>query len=283
MFKLIKILFFTPGPKYRWKKVLGLITLFTLAVFGSIASGYLLYCYAKYQHRIYEIGTIQAIVQTTAQEGALQTSYLAEVLNLSADSPTKMSELDITWAKEKLLKAHIIKEVTLKKMKPGLLFIQYSMRSPFVFLGDYTNTAIDKEGILFPYAPFYSPRYLPTVYLGLRGSAAWGDQIHSDYLAIIDRLITTLGFDLIEQIDLSQIKADSAGRREIIVRLKEGSLLRLMPKNYVQQLTHYSILKHALLKKGETALIDLRLSSIAYIQRVNNGIHTNLLDMPKSR
>jgi hypothetical protein len=262
MFKLIKILFFTPGPIYSWKKVALVVCLASLAISGSAAASYFFYRFAKQQQNADAASAIRAIVQTTSQSGRqcapLQTAYLAEVLGLSAD---------LHLAKKRLLATCVIKEAVLKKMKPDALFIQYSTRVPYAFLEDYTNTAIDEEGVFFPFTPFYSPRSIPRIYLGkVSATQPWGGKIREEHLMLIQRLFTTLGVEKIERIDLSQMEANSAGRRELVVILKGGSILRLSPKNYVQQLANYSILKRTFLRKADPAVVDLRIPEVAYIQ-----------------
>jgi cell division septal protein FtsQ len=270
MLKLIKILFLFPGPKYSWKKVILVWTLSTLAVLGGAAASYLVYHYAKQGHLANDTTTIGAIVQTTSQTGLgippLQSGYLAQVLGLGADCPTKFNQFDLEEAKKRLQGTHFLKEVALKKVKPDLLFLHYTLRVPFSFFGDYTNTAIDQEGVLFPYAPFYPPRHLPRIYLGKKGGHnPWGEKIQQEHLALIHSLFATLGSGRIEQIDLSQVEAKSAGKRELIVRLKKGGILRLPPKNYLEALANYAVLKRTFLKESDTAIVDLRIPEVAYI------------------
>lgn len=284
-FKWIKNWILAAGPRYSWKKVLLVWTLSVIPVSGSVAFRYL-----KGHQNVSAGNTIRAIVQTTPQTGAgafkLETTYLAEVLNLSADSPADLYQFDLNEARKRLTSTHIIKDVKLKKMKPDLLFISYTTRTPLAMLADFANTAFDDEGSLFPYAPFFPACHLPRIYLAKKTfSNPWGETISEKELAMVAKLFSTLGADKISQIDLSQIDSDSQGKRELVIKLKEGSILRLIPKNYVQQLANYSMLKSTFLKNRSAIYVDLRTTDVAYIQSINknNEIHTNLLDMRKSR
>jgi hypothetical protein len=270
MLKLIKILFFLPGPQYSWKKVVLVLILSSITLSGSAVASYLFYSYAKDQQIAYATDTVQAIIQTTPQTGVqyapLQTAYLAEVLALSADCPTKLCQFDLHDAKRRLLATNIIKDVRLKKIKPDILFIHYSIRAPLAYLEDYSNTAIDEEGVIFHYSPFYPPRHLPCLYLGKNDPLCpWGGEIKQEHLMLIEKLFTLLGREKIKRIDISQIDANSAGKRELTIIFKEGSILRLAPKNYVQQLANYSILKNTILKESTPTIIDLRISDVAYL------------------
>lgn len=96
---------------------------------------------------------------------------------------------------------------------------------------------------------------------------SWGNRIDPEQLQCVHTLVGILGAEAIAQIDLAQAYSENMGKREIVVKLHEGMLLRLNPKNYVQQLAYYSMLKSTLLKKQGAKIIDLRLPEVAYLQR----------------
>lgn len=263
--------FGAPGPKYSLKKVILIVALSCLMISGSASIGYLIYRYTKQQTKRSASSLLQAIVHTTSQTGYerihLEANFFAEILDLSADKPTYLGQFDIEKAKHKLLATHVIQNAHLKKMQPDILFIQYIARIPYVFLGDISNTAMDAAGHLFPVMPFYSPRQLPQLYLGLsEKEQTWGNVIEKEQLQRVQTLIDLLGIENIEYLDLSQAASLAAGRREIVVKFKGGCLLRLTPKNYVQQLANYSILKTTLLKQKRASIVDLRIPEVAYIQ-----------------
>ncbi len=276
MFRLLKALFFTAGPKYSWKRAMAVIAGSTSVIFLLAAATILAMTGTqKFQSRK-NAGTIQAIVQTGTQSDShtglkfapLSISYLSEVLDLSVDSPIKLSELNLNVAHERLFATHVIEKVRLKKMKPNLLFIDYSLREPWAFLEDYANTALDSSGFCFPFQPFYTPRKLPQIYLGEEAPPnPWGAMMAQEMMALAHQLQEGLIGEEIARIDLSQVHSSSAGKREIVITLAIGTILRLHPKNCVQQLAHYSILKRRLFNEGpQRMIIDLRIPEVAYIQ-----------------
>ncbi len=48
------------------------------------------------------------------------------------------------------------------------------MRTPYAYIGEFANTAIDKEGYLFPFRPFFTPKNLPILYIGLNAGKTNG-------------------------------------------------------------------------------------------------------------
>ena len=72
-------------------------------------------------------------------------------------------------------------------MKPDLLFIRYTARVPFAVSGDLSNTALDEEGVFFPYMPLYTSKRTPTNLSWDRGALRMGkkvkraaDPVHTD-------------------------------------------------------------------------------------------------------
>lgn len=270
LIRILKELISKPGPGYSWKKVLWILIGSSCLVSGGASLLYLKHAGGKNHYMPHTEGSILAIIQTTSQTGykaaRLQTAYLAEVLGLSIDQPTMLVDFNLVEAKKKLLATWIIKNVRLKKIKPNLLFIQYSVRLPYAYLEDYSNTAIDEEGVLFPYAPFYPPRNLPSLCLGKNeASSPWGERISPEKLELVMKLVATLGEESIERIDMAHVESCSAGKRELVITLKGGTILRFEPNSCIQQLSHYLILKQTLIRDGHPKLIDFRVPEVAYI------------------
>ncbi len=278
---LLKALFFTAGPKYSWKKATLVITLSSTFVMGLALCGYLIQSKARGLQVKLVAGPLQAIVQTGSQSGvtsgmkfsSLPTGFLAEALDLNTDCPVPFCQFDLEMARERLLATHIIENVRLKKMKPNLLFVDYTLREPWVYLEDYTNTVMDASGFFFPIIPFYSPRSLPCIYLGEHAPPdPWGGQMFSEYLSLALKVYAALPCETIERMDLSQGWAPIAGKREIVITIKGGAILRLTPKNCVQQLSYYSILKMShLYRQDQQMIIDLRIPEVAYIQKISSN------------
>jgi len=272
-----KALFFTSGPKYSPRKAFCVILGSCAGVFLLSFGFYFILLTLKHSPIKKEAPIIQAIVQTGSQNThsglmftPLASAFLAEILDLSVNIPSCLSQFDLMAAHQKLLATHVIENVRMKKMKPNLLFIDYTLREPWVLLEDYTNTAVDRDGFFFPLTPCYSPRTLPNIYLGEHApSSPWGKRMPEEFLSLAHTLYSALPSENIVRIDFSQAKAMSAGKREIVLLLKGGSLLRVMPKNCVQQLELYSMLKTRSLIGAQT-VVDLRIPEVAYIQKLKS-------------
>lgn len=271
----------------------------TLLVSGSAFMGWLYYQHAKEKRLQDEQYRIVAIVQSCSQQEGLKTGYLAELLELSLDQPINLYLFDLRAAEKKLLACPLIKSVFIQKIRPGTLYIRYEMRTPVAYVGDFSNTAVDVEGCLFPFRPFFTPKKLPVVYLGLaEGDGKWGScLVNQDRLKLAFDLLTFFkeshASDLqIKQIDVSEAYADSYGQRQIVVVLEEGLdipskvvgqafLLRLNTEYYKQNIANFFSLqtmlneqkkeKLPIKKRGHPAdrhvIVDLRIPHLAFIKQ----------------
>lgn len=246
---------------------------------------------------------LSSIIQTGAHREALPTHYLAELLSLSSDHPLLIRNLDCKKMEEKILKSPLINMASVKLMKPGTLYIDYAVRQPVAFLEDYENAVIDRQGFVFPFNPFFSPKKLPSFYLGTEEKLEWGQTVFGEKLNLCFEILSCMShFSVcdqfpIQRIDVSQAFSPSYGRREVVVtvedvfmRHKEGRdieyhqrrFLRLHPRHFAQELGNYLALRKQLLEtegKEEKALslqesalylkdkvIDLRLDQLAFIR-----------------
>ena len=233
---------------------------------------------------------IVAIVQTGPEKEALKSAYLAELLNLSADVPTQLYALDLKQALNKLLASPLIVNAEIKRVPPGTLFIDYTVRKPLALLSDYSNTAIDREGCLFPVAPFFSPKQLPEIYLGLpsfgatedsmgRKGGAWQTPLKNRYLTLALDILKFLEESpwkegmRIKRIDVSNAFAPSLGQREIVLIAEDElsfqteqkefvcifpKILRLAPKDYRLQLGNFFSLRRTMLDDYKRQLVSMK-------------------------
>lgn len=241
---------------------------------------------------------ITTIVQTGPEREGLPTEYLAELLGLSVDLPTNIYQFHTSKACELLLKSIVIKDVNVRTFNPGTVYVDYTMRKPMAYLADCSNMAVDDEGILFPHEPFYTPKKLPILYLGLPEMGApeqlWGQKIDSaNYKAAMDILESAsriFGSHVrILKVDTSQAFADSYGQRQIVLSIEEMTtvedriiylprVLRLSTLNLQEALTNYLVLQKHLRSQAiksvgdqpvvhlEPIVVDLRLSKLAYVK-----------------
>lgn len=216
---------------------------------------------------------VVAIVQATPEKEALKTAYLAELLELSLDRPTNLYRFNSQEGRYKLLANPLVKEVSIKKIRPGTIYIDYVLRKPIAFLVDYSNTAIDAEGVLFPYKPFFTPKKWPEIYLGAEACSEefptlkiWKTELKGRHSKLALILLNHISCHYcsersrLRRIDVSQAYASSCGQRQIVVVIEDQiereingrtvlfifpRILRLGTDNYQQGLANYRVLyKH---------------------------------------
>jgi hypothetical protein len=227
---------------------------------------------------------ILAIVQSCMTPEPLQTNYLAELLELSADHPTNLYRFNTQKAEKTLLSCPLIKLAQVEKIKPSMIYIEYTLRRPMAYLPEFANTAIDDEGVVIPTTPFFTPKKAYELVLGMSLPLEWGSRISGKKLRLVHALRSKLETFTIKRIDVSNVFSTQYGQREIVLFLEEMegsakfiSVLRLSPKNWEKQLLNYEKLRVQLMKiAGDSLLqkiphyiIDLRLSQIAFIGKAS--------------
>jgi hypothetical protein len=256
------------------------------------------------QHRLERLQDeryrIATIIQTGPEKGALKTPYLAELLNLSSDKPFPLYAFDCKKAESRLLASPLISHAKVKRVPPSSIYIDYEVRRPLAQLADYKNIAVDKEGYLFPITPFFSPKNLPEIYLGIPLSGWKIPEKSPPFLLALEILhvLETAPWKeglLIKRIDVSNAFASSLGQREIVLFTEEEiscrkeereitfvfpKILRLAPKDYPQQLANFFALRRTIiddyqkqvasLKEGgrfAPRIIDLRIPQLAFVEK----------------
>ena len=234
--------------------------------------GYFLWTYHHQKQLTDGRYQILNIVQTGPEKEALTTAYLAELLNLSIDKPVSLYAFDCKKGEKQLALSPLIAKGNIKKHFDHSIYIDYTVRKTIARLADYKNIGIDKEGYLFPIAPFFSPKEIPEIYLGLpsfgasedsfgRKGGGWLIPVQNRFFTLAMEVLTFLeeapwreGFR-VKRIDVSNAFAPSLGQREIVLTteeeifFKEGivcvfpKLLRLAPKDYPQQLKSFCALR----------------------------------------
>ncbi len=255
--------------------------------------GYAAWSHHKQKKILTEKNRIISIVQTGPEKEALKTAYLAELLGLSADEPISLYAIDCKEAEKKLLSSPLIKSASLKRMPPHAVYIDYEMRKPIAMLSDYKNVAIDKEGYLFPLTPFFSPKEIPEIYLGLpsfgaeadaigRPGGAWNVSLNHPFLKIAFDVLQFLeecpwreGFR-VKRIDVSNAFNPSLGQREIVLFTEEEwvlrengkevaclfpKILRISPKDFSQQLANFFVLRRNMEEAYRKQLVGIETPS----------------------
>jgi POTRA domain, FtsQ-type len=282
-------------------KALLYIFLSVLLISGSNVIALLFYQQVREKKRLDPAYTIVAVVQTSLENEGLKTVYFTELLELSVDNPKNLYSFNVKEAEQKILGSPLIKEVKIRKIQPGTIHIDYVLRKPIAFLADYSNSAIDSEGVIFPFKPFFTPKKLPEIYLGnvrekieIEKIPLWGCQLSDERIKTAFNLLQVATeeccdrFSSLSRIDLSQMDAPSIGRCQIAMIFEERSIsrekeekkwvtrpyiLRLTPTGYHQELANFLQLRKYLRtdkkfiseEHSKAVMIDLRLSDLAFI------------------
>ncbi len=222
---------------------------------------------------------IRWIIQTGPQRQALTTECLAEILQLSADHPESSKNFDLKRAEQRLETCPLIASSQCKVVAPDAVFVDYTVRQPIAFLEDFENVAIDKEGYPFPFAPFFSPKNLPSLYLGVHDAAVegerpqvqWNTPLFGKSFALGDALLKIVTAPEyrdqfhVRRIDVSNAFAESYGTRAIVLLTEDfliqgqthyilPRILRLSTKNYAQELANYLQLRTEWLERERQSL-----------------------------
>ncbi|MCE5316989.1 MAG: hypothetical protein LLG04_06450 [Parachlamydia sp.] len=252
------------------KRKAWLIILLSILLVSGLASASMAYYHYIQKKRLSDPKfRIVAIAQMSGDGEVLKTGYLAELLGLSVDRPVSLLSFPAKKAETILRQNPLITNVHISKIKPGTLLVEYQLRKPIAFLGDYANTAIDGEGYLFPFHPFYTPKKLPEIVLGAMVGeeigdldSPWGYQIkgHRARLALeIYRTMSTQFADVsIRRIDVSKAHALSYGQRQLVIMLEERlmreengrrilviqpQILQLSSSDWRHELERYKVLR----------------------------------------
>ncbi len=266
------------GDKLPLIKSIFYISLSVFFISGSAATALLFYKEQNKQKQKDPKYTIVAIVQTGPDRDRLKTVFLSDLLELSIDKPQNLYSFSLSEAKKKICKCPVVKSCNLKKISPGTLYVEYSIRKPIAYIGDFSNTAVDAEGIMIPFQPFFSPKRLPKISLGMPYYKAidngmpWGSHINPPEFTIFAEIISALErcSDLrVDHIDLSNIFMESPGKKEIIVELSDHSkgelpiTLRLNAQKFLHSIEAFFTMRSQL--TVGYSIVDLRMQPIGLI------------------
>lgn len=232
--------------------------------------GYWAWCNHREKKLHNEKYRLLSIVQTGPEREALKTVYLAELLGLSIDVPISIYAFDCRAGEKRLLSSPLIKSARIKRILPNAIYIDYEVRKPLAWLADYKNIAIDEQGYLFPFSPFFPPKEMPEIYLGLPPFSAAEDAMGrrgGQWLVPLENAFLKIALDIIhfleevpwrekfrvKRIDVSNAFAPSLGQREVVLFTEEEFLmqgrynfpkiLRIAPHDFRKQLNHFFLLR----------------------------------------
>lgn len=231
---------------------------------------------------------ITAIMQNANGHEMLMTSYLAELVKLSVNKPTNLFAFDAKEGEHRLLQSPLIKEAKIEKVKPGTLLIHYKPAIPIAYVMDVANAAMDSEGDIIPFKPFFTPKKLPELYLGLSEPMPWGKKPPENYVELAKRLLKELQpyetpYFRLRRLDVSKAFSSGYGERQIVVIFEEiyalkksdkmtlvakPRILRLSHQEIKTQMKHYATLAKYRRKHSQTnaAIFDLRIPNLAFVE-----------------
>jgi len=269
------------------KRKAWLIILLSIFLVSGLASTSMAYYHYIQNKRLSDPKfRIVAIAQMSGDGEVLKTGYLAELLGLSVDRPVSLLSFPAKKAETLLRQNPLMTNVHISKIKPGTLLVEYQLRKPIAFLGDYANTAIDGEGYLFPFHPFYTPKKLPEIVLGAMVGEEigeldppWGYQVKGHRARLALEIYRTMGSQFadvsIRRIDVSKAHALSYGQRQLVVMLEERltreengrrilvtqpQILQLSFSGWRHELERYKVLRlHLATKEKKQPLPELDL------------------------
>ncbi|MGK5595151.1 MAG: cell division protein FtsQ/DivIB [Parachlamydiaceae bacterium] len=264
-------------------KAILLITLSVVFISGGAWSTWLIYC------KFFDIRAsdarfnVVAIVQTGPEREALKTSFLAELLDLSVDQQKNIYQFSLKEAQERLERHPIIKQAIVKRVPPGTLYIDYSVRQPIAYLGDYSNSAVDEEGALFPFSPFFSPKRLPELYLDLTPPLNWGDVLKHEKFDLALELLNIYSNSLLKNhfdlcsIDVASAFAEKLGHQQIVIVLQSKAvqtkfIIRLPLKRYLKAFQSFATVQSAISSKNQftSFSIDFRLFPLIFFEEMSD-------------
>jgi len=247
------------------------VFLSVVAISGTTTFGWLYYLHWKETLQVNPKYALTVIAQTAPQGQQLDQSFFAEVLGLSQDEPMNLYALSKKEAERRLGEHPLIKTAAVSQLPPQTLHIDYEMRIPVAFLGDFVNVALDEEGIMIPFRPFFTPKRLPKITFGLTETVTWGNPLPDARYSLALQLIEAFRKEGIEvkSLDLSRMEASSYGNREIVAIVEEPDhraprILRLNHKRPFASLEDY--LRYRSQYGDESFLtIDLRIKDLAFL------------------
>lgn len=217
------------------------------------------------------------IIQTGPQKGQLTTSRLCSMLNETTWSNILSGEGDELSVKNDLSSySHIASVDAVAFKDKETLYIDYTLKKPLFILGNVYNAAVDLNGSIFEYAPYYSAK-LPTLYIP-SSEKSGRDCLENRVCSIVKTMQPLLSLlqekssSNIERVDLRQMFADTLGKKEIVITISYDDrrhILRFSPFFLESGINSYILLlKDGEYIKKESHIIDLRIDKNVFLEKL---------------
>lgn len=194
---------------------------------------------------------VVAIAQHCTSGEPLLTGQLAALLGITKEH--NLFSLDFQALSKKLLDCPVIKEATVRPIVPSIVCVEYATRQPIAAVADIADAGIDAENVLFPLYPFFSKKRLPKIYLGMSSTdVEWG-KLENAELRLAQEILSC---NAVACIDVCNAFAASSGRREVVLTMDNGTLVRLNSDSWKKEAALFFTLLPRL--PEQTGIFDMR-------------------------
>jgi cell division septal protein FtsQ len=233
-----------------------LVIIGTTLLFWVIAVPFLFHQDAIKSEEIQKIG----ILSTSSE--SLKLEPIVEWLQLSKDNPSTLDTFDLKEGRERLLKTGLIKEASLYKLPPATLIVCYTLRDPFATVANWNNCVIDEEGVLFPFAPFFTPKELPEIVFPIDSSLEFRpfEGVEFSHFPLAKKIYSKI--PRLSRIDLSRLDPNHPRGGEIVLTLEPTLYVRAWLDEWEKRMKDLPLLLPKI--QGKRTL-DLRVPSRAIL------------------
>ena len=261
-----------------------LLTIVTISsCFWGALFGALWWHRAQHQRRQSdERFVLKRLASRSITQDRLPLGVLSELLDVQAEKPCSIFELDLNVAQQRLLSCSAIAHARVWRLLPGTLGVEYALRPPVATIAGLKNVGIDRYGTLFFLFPFYAPKRLPALVLPIQPAKELLEAQRAIRLAketpIALRLLEGIQevvsprHIIVESIDLVHLGEHNVFRREVVVVFssllsKDKHLyVRIGSRNILATLDLLPALCDRLLSGGfRSGTIDLRYERMAIL------------------
>lgn len=187
---------------------------------------------------------LTTLIQKTSFSTPLSPRFFSDYLMLNPNGKwLELSKLDEKKIEQKLKEFPIFEKIQAHIIRTGELEIAYDLKKTQFLLADFTNLAIDPKGFIFPLKPFFPPKKIPQVYLGIQ-KVDWKIKNNIKKALEIQAFLEQILDDgiEIELIDLAKQEHPVASLKQIVVTLNYQGIkhyLRLSPDHLEKALLRY--------------------------------------------
>lgn len=217
---------------------------------------------------------LTTLIQKTPTRQTLSPRFFSNYLGLNPQGKNlAIKRLDIDKINKKLKSFPIFKSIDAEMTKEGALQVSYFLRNPEYQLKDYSHCGVDEEGFIVPLTPFYTPKKLTQIFLGLEQLTF----LKAHHITLANQVMDFFRLHQLDQltvamIDLSKMKAAIKSHQEVIVTvefLDKKHYLRLHPHYINKALIRYvSLFKEPSLREKILGhcLFDARITKFATLK-----------------